>query len=88
MSQNYSVTKSADLKSVCTQGYDLLSGDVNFGKNLIKGNLPYSIRGEWKVRKRTKKHLGDDHTLTSSMHRYDPPKMKIGIKPMLYSFFS
>lgn len=35
VAQNYSVANSADLQSVCTQGYDLLAGDVSYGKNRL-----------------------------------------------------
>lgn len=43
VAQNYAAAKSPSVNSVCTKGYNLLAGDVSYGKTLINGNLPYSI---------------------------------------------
>jgi|GEM_PF-420901 len=47
--QSYSAANAPGIQS-CTKGYDLLSGEQQYSKQLIKGALPYSIIYKGQVR--------------------------------------
>lgn len=42
VAQNYASARSPGIQS-CTAGYDLMSGDVSYGRSQILGALPYSL---------------------------------------------